>query len=107
MAIVNFQYPLASVSGKASKDAKEYYTTRFGTTIMSNYPLHRDPEKISARQHELNSNFAQAVQQAKIELADPQLRAVWEKRFKEQNRSGKYKTLRGFVIAQLKTAAPQ
>ena len=104
MATTNFDYPVVSLKGRASKNSRQYYSNRYGKTVLSNYPLHRDPEKITARQHELNSHFAQAVKQAKIELADPELRATWEKRFADQAKTGKYKSLRGFVIAQLQAA---
>jgi len=104
MATTDFDYPVVRLKGRASKNHKEYYTNRYGKTILSNYPLHRDLQKITVHQQQLNSKFSQAVKQAKIELADPQLREAWQKRFDDQSKIGKYKTLRGFVIAQIQAS---
>ena len=71
-------------------------------TVVSHYPKHKDPKKITAHQHDLNDKFRQAVSQAKIELTTPDRRAYWQEQFNNQPTDQKqYKTLRGFVIAQL------
>ena len=70
-------------------------------TVVSHYPKHKDPKKITAHQHDLNDKFRQAVAQATIELTDPQRKAYWLEQFNAQKEPRKYKTLRGFVIAQL------
>ena len=89
---------LNNLKGKLSKNSLNYFTTRYGKL-----PTHRDPKKITPHQHELNVSFAQAVQQAKVELSDPQKRAEWQQRFEEQKTASEkpYVTLRNFVIAQL------
>ncbi len=94
---------LKNLRGKLSKDSDNYFTTRYGKLVVSNYPRHRDPKKITSHQRELSASFAQAVQQAKIELADPQKRAVWQQRFEEQKTTSEkpYVVLRNFVIASL------
>ena len=94
---------LNNLKGKLSKNSLNYFTTRYGKLVVSNYPTHRDPKKITPHQHELNVSFAQAVQQAKVELSDPQKRAEWQQRFEEQKTASEkpYVTLRNFVIAQL------
>lgn len=141
MAKATLEVPFSSISGRLSGESEMYVTTRFGETVISTYPKHRDPKKITAHQRALNANFAQAVAQAKVELSDPIRRAYWQDRFTQYQRnpaaytsasasasapassastsfSNKpavqsaptqpvstqypcYKTLRGFLIAQL------
>ena len=101
MAKAELEYPFNSVSGKLSKDSEMYFTQRFGETVVSNYPKHKDPKKITAHQHNLNNNFRQAVTQATAELTDPDRKAYWLEQFNAQKEPKKYKTLRGFVIAEL------
>lgn len=141
MAKATLEVPFSSISGKLSDESGMYVTTRFGETVISTYPKHRDPQKITAHQRELNANFAQAVAQAKIELSDPIRRAYWQEQFAQYQRNPaayisasisasapvssvapsasassssnkpavqlaptqhpRYKTLRGFLIAQL------
>ena len=102
MAKADLEVPFSGIHGKISKDSEIYYTHRYGKTVVSNYPRHKDPKKISANQHERQSQFRQAVAQAKAELADPDRRAYWEDRFLHQPTVGKqYKVLFNFVIAQL------
>ncbi len=136
MAKATLEVPFSSISGRLSGESEMYATTRFGETVISTYPKHHDPKKITAHQRALNANFAQAVAQAKVELSDPIRRAYWQDRFTQYQRnpaaytpasasasasapsSNKpavqstprhsaptqyphYKTLRGFLIAQL------
>ncbi len=112
MAKATLEVPFSSISGRLSGESEMYVTTRFGETVISTYPKHRDPKKITAHQHALNANFAQAVAQAKVELSDPIRRAYWQDRFTRYQRNPaasalsaptapRYKTLRGFLIAQL------
>lgn len=81
MAKATLEVPFSSISGRLSGGSEMYATTRFGETVISTYPKHRDPKKITAHQHALNANFAQAVAQAKVELSDPIRRAYWQDRF--------------------------
>ncbi|MGM9837305.1 MAG: hypothetical protein ACI30A_02310 [Paludibacteraceae bacterium] len=123
MAKAELEIPFSSIRGRISHDSATYVTTRYGQTVISNYPKHRDPKKITPRQRELNTAFAQAVAQTKAELADPVRRAYWQDLFDRHKKStankantgptaapshptGRpsqptYKTLRGFTLAHL------
>ena len=108
MAKAKLEIPFSSVSGRLSGDSETYVTMRYGQTVISNYPKRRDPKKITAHQRQLNTNFAQVVAQTKQELADPLRRAYWQAEFDKHQRATankptaqRYKTLRGFTIAQL------
>jgi hypothetical protein len=106
MAQAELNISLDKMSGKIYGDSDIYITHRYGKTVISHYPKHRDPSKITPRQHELNSSFAQISKQAKQELADPARRAYWQQRYDEYKSTAKpsdkyYFTLRGFVIGQL------
>ena len=108
MAKAKLEIPFSSISGRLSGDNETYVTTRYGETVISNYPKRRDPKKITAHQKELNANFAQVVAQVKAELSDPLRKAHWQAEFDKHLRATankpavqRYKTLRGFTIAQL------
>ena len=112
MAKATLEVPFSSISGRLSGDNETYITTRYGETVISNYPKHRDPKKITPHQRELNTRFAQAVAKAKAELSDPIRRAYWQNLFDKHKQSTAnkantdpsqptYKTLRGFTLAQL------
>ena len=108
MAKAKLEIPFSSVSGRISSDSEAYVTMRYGQTVISNYPKRRDPKKITAHQKELNANFAQVVAQVKAELSDPVRKAYWQSEFGKHQRATankptvqRYKTLRGFTIAQL------
>ena len=104
MAKADLEVPFNSIRGKLDQESEIYYANRLGETVVSHYPKHKDPKKITAHQHDLNNNFRQAVTQATAELQDPQRRAYWQEQFNTQKEPKKYKTLRGFVIAQLTKA---
>ncbi|MGM9811165.1 MAG: hypothetical protein ACI30J_09920 [Paludibacteraceae bacterium] len=103
MAKVSFQDPVANVNGRIDNNSETYFCTRFGQKVVSHYPKHKNPKKISSRQRTLNANFTHAVQQARIELADPDRRAFWLKAFERQMQTADkpYRILRNFVIAEL------
>ena len=115
MAKAKLEIPFSSVSGRLSGDSETYVTMRYGQTVISNYPKRRDPKKITAHQKELNANFAQVVARVKAELSDPVRKAHWQAEFDKHQRATanksaatthssatpRYKTLRGFTIAQL------
>lgn len=119
MAKAKLEIPFAGLSGRLSGDSETYITTRYGETVISNYPKRRDPKKITVHQRELNTAFAGVVAQAKAELSDPVRRAYWQEQFDQYKQSTAnkpitdsshptepsshptYKTLRGFTIAQL------
>ena len=127
MAKAELDILLDKLSGRLTGDSKFYTTHRYGQTVISNYPLHKDPKSITPHQRELNNNFGVISKRAKQELANSEKHAYWQnmydeyKRFANKNLAkanlqffgttpdGKpsvpadkyYKTLRGFVIAQL------
>lgn len=87
MAKATLEVPFSSISGRLSGESEMYVTTRLGETVISTYPKHRDPKKITAHQRALNANFAQAVAQAKVELSDPIRRAYWQEQFTQYQRN--------------------
>ncbi len=127
MAKAELDILLNKLSGRLTGDSKFYTTHRYGQTVISNYPLHKDPKSITPHQHELNKCFGEISRQAKQELADPERHAYWQNMYDEYKRlanknlakanlqffgttpDGKptvpsdkyYKTLRGFVIAKI------
>ena len=107
MAQAELNVSLDKMSGKIYGDSDVYIAHRYGKTVISHYPKHRDPNSLTQHQRDLNTSFAQISKQAKLELADPEKRAAWQQRYDEYkakyNPADKYYfTLRGFVIAQLK-----
>lgn len=106
MAKAELDILLNKLSGKLSGDEEIYITHRHGKTVISHYPRHKNPKSITPAQKANSSVFAQAVKQAKLELADPTRRAHWQSLYDAHLRDPKapkyYATLRGFVIAQLK-----
>ncbi len=101
MAKADLEVPFSGIHGSLDSDSEIYYANRLGETVVSHYPKHKDPKKITAHQHDLNDKFRQAVAQTDIELTDPQRKAYWLEQFNAQKEPRKYKTLRGYVIAQL------
>jgi len=120
MAKAELSVLIDKLSGRINGKSRVYTSLRYGQTVISTYPLHRDPKKISARQRELNTQFTQAVKQCKLEMADSERLAYWQDRYaayqkaanKNLSRANKdffgtptdkyYSTLRGFIIAQLR-----
>lgn len=86
------------------KGSRFYLTERYGKTIMSHYPMHRDPDSITANQKASSNEFAQARLIADAELADPVSHDEWLRKWHEATTVGgqNYKTLRGFTIAQVR-----
>lgn len=125
MAKAELDILLNKLSGRLTGDSKFYSTHRHGKTVISNYPLHKDPKTISATQRANSASFGQRSKQATIELADPTRHAYWQERYDRYKKLANknvtrantqffgdgivkpadkyYTTLRGFVIAQLAT----
>ena len=128
MAKAELSIILEKMRGRFSGDSKFYTTNRYGRTVISNYPLHRDPKSITPHQRELNASFAQFSKQAKLEMSDPDRLAYWQNRYNAYKKLANtnlpranaeffgtteglpnihadkyYQTLRGFIIAQLST----
>lgn len=124
MAKAQLDILLDKLSGRLTGDSEFYATHRYGRTVISNYPKHKDPKSITPSQRANSTGFGQRSTQAKLELADPVRHAYWQdlydqykrlanKNLKEANiqffgpdspaviKNKYYETLRGFVIAQL------
>lgn len=123
MAKAELDILLDKLSGRLTGDSKFYSTHRHGKTVISNYPLHKDPKSISATQRANSSSFGQRSKQAAQELADSARHAYWQERYDQYKKLADknitrantqffgadivkpadkyYSTLRGFVIAQL------
>ena len=110
MAKAELEVHYAAINGRLDRANDTYFCTRFGKTVVSHYPKRKNPKTITSHQRDLSSNFANAVRQAKNELADPQRKDYWLQRFEEQKKTSKkpYIILRNFVIAQItKQTSPQ
>lgn len=132
MAKAELNIILEKMRGRFAGDSAFYTTNRYGRTVISNYPLHRDPTKTTDRQRANSSTFGQLSKQAKAEMSDPDRLTYWQTRYnaykKAANRNlaranaeffgttdGRpnipadkyYQTLRGFIIAQLSLAMHQ
>ena len=124
MAKAQLDILLDKLSGRLTGDSEFYATHRYGRTVISNYPKHKDPNSITPSQRANSTGFGQRSTQAKQELDDPVRHAYWQdlydqykrlanKNLKEANirffgpnspaviKNKYYETLRGFVIAQL------
>ena len=124
MAKAELDILLDKLSGRLTGDSKFYTTHRYGRTIISNYPKHKDPKSITPSQRANSSGFGQRSTQAKQELDDPVRHEYWQNLYDQYKRLANkdlkkantqffgpnspavqkdkyYKTLRGFVIAQL------
>lgn len=127
MAKAQLDILLDKLSGRLTGDSKFYATHRYGRTVISNYPKHKDPKSITPSQRANSSGFGQISKQAKLELADPVRHAYWQDLYDQYKRLANkdlkkaniqffgpnspavikdkyYETLRGFVIAQLAKA---
>ena len=106
MAQAELNVSLDKMSGKIYGDSDVYIAHRYGKTVISHYPKHRDSNSLTQHQRDLNTSFAQISKQAKLELTEPDKRAAWQQRYDEFKANYRpsekyYFTLRGFVIAQL------
>ena len=124
MAKAELDILLDKLSGRLTGDSKFYTTHRYGRTIISNYPKHKDPKSITPSQRANSSGFGQRSTQAKQELDDSVRNEYWQDIYDQYKRLANkdlkkantqffgpnspafqkdkyYKTLRGFVIAQL------
>ena len=124
MAKAELDILLDKLSGRLTGDSEFYATHRYGRTVISNYPKHKDPNSITPSQRANSSGFGQRSKQAKQELDDPARHAYWQNQYDQYQRLANkslkkantqffgpnspavqkdkyYKTLRGFVIAQL------
>ncbi|MGN0235411.1 MAG: hypothetical protein ACI4BD_03720 [Paludibacteraceae bacterium] len=103
MAKTDLEVPFGGMRGRLDRESDIYFTNRYGETVISHYPRHKDPKKISDRQKARHAVFHNAVAEADRQLKDPQAAAEWQRRFEEQKRTAKkpYRLLRNFVIATI------
>ena len=127
MAKAELDILLNKLQGRLTGDSEFYVTNRYGKTVISNYPLHKNKKKLTANQRATFASFSKISKRTKQELSDPEKRAAWQERYDEYRRhasqdlakanleffgttpDGKptvpadkyYFTLRGFVLAQL------
>lgn len=93
-------------------DHRMYLTNRFGEEVISHCPEHRDPDSITPAQRQAFQLIKQASALADADLRDPVKHDAWLHKWHEHSalcashsphRPKKpYKTLRGFVIAQIR-----
>lgn len=127
MAKAELDILLDKLSGRLTGDSRFYTTNRHGKTVVSNYPLHRDPKKTTESQRANSDAFGQAVKQCKIEMNEPERLAYWTERYAAYKKAANknlakanaqffgmtngvpnvptdksYSTLRGFIIGQLR-----
>ena len=107
MAKAELDILLDKMRGRVTGKSKFYTTHRNGRTVISNYPLERDPKSYTEHQRELNAQFTQAVKQCKLEMQNPARLTYWQDRYAQYTKSASkneksYSTLRGFIIAQLR-----
>ena len=107
MAQAELNVSLDKLSGKIYGDSDLYIAHRYGKTVISHYPRHRDTSTFTPHQRDLNNSFGAVSKQAKQELADSARHAYWQSLYDTYKANLRpsdkyYFTLRGFVIAQLK-----
>ena len=82
-----------------------YLTNRFGQEIISHMPEHRDPDTVTDAQRHAFQLIKKASALADADLRDPVKHDEWLKKWHDSlsnHRAKQYKTLRGFVIAQIR-----
>ncbi len=120
MAKAELDILLNKLQGRLTGDSEFYVTNRYGKTVISNYPLHKNPKSLSANQRATFAAFGEISKQAKQEMSDPARLAYWQDRYDAYTKLANknlakantqffgtpsdkyYKTLRGFIIAQLR-----
>ena len=127
MAKAELDILLSKLQGRLKGDSEFYVTNRYGKTVISNYPLHKNPKNLSANQRATFAAFGEISKQAKAEMQDPERRAYWQEQYAQYcalaakslsranarffnidpdttlpSKQKYYQTLRGFIIAQLK-----
>ena len=96
MSSIKLEAPFQAFRGKICKHSKIIFAQRKGTNYTSQICNPRT-KAYSAEELARQQKFATALTNANTALADATQKAAYEAAFKAQS---KYKTLRGFVIAQ-------
>ena len=130
MAKAELEVLLNKLRGRITGDSKFYATNRYGKTVISNYPLHKNPKSISANQRANSASFGELSKQVKAEMQDTDRLVYWQNLYDQYRKLANknlpkanaqffdidpnttpldkqkyYKTLRGFIIAQLRNRA--
>ena len=126
MAKAKLDILLEDLNGRLKGGSEFYVTNRYGRTVISNYPLRRNPKKISAKQQSNSASFGELSKQVKQEMSDPARLAYWQDRYAAYTKAADkslahanelffnidpiatpsskqkfYLTLRGFILASL------
>ena len=96
MSSIKLEAPFQAFRGKICKHSKIIFAQRKGTNYTSQICNPRT-KAYSAEELARQQKFATALTNANTALADATQKAAYEVAFKAQS---KYKTLRGYVIAQ-------
>ena len=127
MAKAELDILLNKLQGRLTGDSKFYSTHRYGRTVISNYPLHKDSKKMTEGQKANSNAFGELSKRAKAEMQDAERLAYWQDRYAAYKKAANknlakanaeffgetngvpnvpadkyYVTLRGFVIGQLR-----
>lgn len=107
MAKATLNKKFKTYTGKLPPNGHRFYlTNRFGQEIISHMPEHRDPDSVTEAQRQAFQLIKQASALADADLRDPVKHDEWLKKWHDSfsNRRAKhYKTLRGFVIAAIRS----
>ena len=106
MSKVTYGPLIEKVQGRMSKRDGSYMCFRFGVAVLSHYPLHKDPAKITDAQRENSSRFGEFSALAKSEREDSVRGPLWRAAFERQLRKPikgfkQYRKYDSFVAAML------
>ena len=83
MAQAELDILLNKLSGRLTGDSKFYTTHRHGKTVVSNYPLHRDPKEVTVQQQAQSDAFGKAVKLCKAEMNNPERLTFWQEQYNQ------------------------
>ena len=101
MSKVTFIDPIDHISGKITKKHRTIYCYRTGTGAKYTTVYTKPAGDPSAAQTAAKNKFAQAAAQVKIVFANTTQLDTYRTAWWAQLGSGKYKTLRGYVFAEV------
>ena len=96
MSLFKLEVPFSSLRGKICRHSKIIFAKR-GETQYTSQICHPRTKAFSAAELERQTKFASAIAHANTAMADATQLAEYQTAFAKQKR---YKTLRGYVIAQ-------
>ena len=106
MGRVTLNKKFKTYTGKLPPNGHRFYlTNRFGEEIISHMPEHRDPDSVTPAQRQAFQLIKQASALADAALKDPIQHDEWLHKWHDSlsnRRAKRYKTLRGFVIAEMR-----